>query len=233
MGGFSQFLRTMAADGQQPPPTTMAPPLQHPMHAILAPLSAPMPPLVGMGGDTPQGMSLGASPRGMTPPSPLGEQEDRQQQQLMGDYEADADPYGSPDNHPGKLGKFLHGLSVMDKSLTNASGRMTARQAEEARLEKGVQNIEAERSKEGLEGATAAHTNAETPEIAPNAESTRDLQGAETEHLGAETNALNQPSMIVHDTDAGPLLINPKTGAAQHVDVDGQPVGPKLKLMRA
>ena len=59
------------------------------------------------------------------------------------------------------------------------------------------------------------------------------LQGAQTAHEEAETGALQSPSLVVHDTDAGPLLINPKTGAAQHVDVDGQPVGPKLKLTQS
>ena len=80
------------------------------------------------------------------------------------------------------------------------------------------------------ENATAQHTNAETPEVAPNAESARALQGAETAHDEAETTALGRPQLEVHDTEDGPILINKATGDAQHVTVDGQPVGPKLKL---
>lgn len=240
MGGFAQFLRNMAPVGNQPPPDAMTAPVQmsdtqHPMHAILAPLGPPPSPMGNMAGMNPDSTPTmsGDVPKVMGPKTPLDEQEGRSERALMADYHKDDDPFGSPDNHPGKMGKFLHGMSVLDRSLTNASGRMTARQQEEANLEKNVQGLEAAKSKEGLEGAQAAHTEAETPEVAPNAESTRKLQGAEAEHTEAETNALNSPSMIVHDTDAGPLLINPKTGAAQHVDVDGQPVGPKLKLTQS
>jgi hypothetical protein len=80
------------------------------------------------------------------------------------------------------------------------------------------------------ENATAGKTNAETPEVAPNAESTRNLQGAEAEHAGAEAGAISRPQLEVHDTEEGPILVNRTTGTAQHVTVDGQPVGPKLKL---
>ena len=82
------------------------------------------------------------------------------------------------------------------------------------------------------ENATAQHTAAETPEVAPNAESLRGYQSAETAHLGAETANLQHPApqLEVHDTENGPILFNKSTGVAQHVTVDGQPVGPKLKL---
>ena len=56
--------------------------------------------------------------------------------------------------------------------------------------EEGEQKDEAQAQ---LTGATAAHTAAETPEIAPNAESTRGMQGATTEHLNAETDVLKNP----------------------------------------
>lgn len=80
------------------------------------------------------------------------------------------------------------------------------------------------------ETATAGKTEAETPEVAPNAESTRNLQGAEVGHVEAETGAIKNPALEVHDTEQGPLLINRQTGVAQHVSLDGQPVGPKLNL---
>ncbi|HUD75526.1 MAG TPA: hypothetical protein VMQ76_10670, partial [Terracidiphilus sp.] len=37
-------------------------------------------------------------------------------------------------------------------------------------------------------------------------------------------------NLELHDTEAGPLMINRQTGVAQHVTVDGQPVGPKVQL---
>ena len=99
-------------------------------------------------------------------------------------------------------------------------------------LNQDVANAQKE-AEANTENATAQKTNAETPEVAPNAESTRNLQGAEAGHAEAETTALQNPSMIVHDTELGPIVINPKTGAAQRIDVDGQPVGPKLKLTQS
>ena len=80
------------------------------------------------------------------------------------------------------------------------------------------------------ENATAGKTNAETTEVAPNAASTRNLQSAEAEHAGAEAGAISKPQLEVHDTEEGPILVNRSTGTAQHVTVDGQPVGPKLTL---
>lgn len=79
--------------------------------------------------------------------------------------------------------------------------------------------------------ANAAHLNAETPEVAPNAASNRNLQGAEARHINDEANDLEnpQPQFEVHDTDAGPLFINKATGEAQHINVDGKPVGPKIQ----
>ena len=90
-------------------------------------------------------------------------------------------------------------------------------------------NAEKERPRTGNLKATAAHETAETPEVAPNAASTRQVQGATAEHLGAETEALKTPAFTVHDTEDGPLLVA-RDGTAQHLSIDGQPVGPKLKL---
>lgn len=85
------------------------------------------------------------------------------------------------------------------------------------------------------ENAAAQHTQAETAQVEPNAESERALREANVEHLNAETNAFQNPvpSFSIHDTEEGPILINSKTGQAQHLSVDGQPVGPKLKLTQS
>ena len=85
------------------------------------------------------------------------------------------------------------------------------------------------------ENATAQHTSAETPEVAPNAESAREYQGAQTRHLNDESEGLEnpQPSFSIHDTEAGPLFVNNATGTAQHLSVDGTPVGPKIKLTQS
>ena len=175
-------------------------------------------------------------------PDPFDQMKAHLQDRLMGDYQKDQNPYGSPSNHPGALGKTLHVLSkigniagdvMVPGQMAEIPGTDLHRHLQESGLEKSLQDMLTSQSGNEEKQANTAHMQAETPEIAPNAESLRGFQGAETEHTEAETKALNSPSMIVHDTEAGPLLINPKTGAAQHVDVDGQPVGPKLKLTQS
>ena len=103
-----------------------------------------------------------------------------EQQKLANDYQKDADPYGSADNHPGFWGKIAHGLN-------HATGGDTRRGWEEMGLRKSLQELLKEQSQEGLENANAGHISAETPEVAPNAESTRELQGAQKGNLESET----------------------------------------------
>lgn len=78
--------------------------------------------------------------------------------------------------------------------------------------------------------AAAARNTTETALLPGKTQSEEALQGAQTEHEQAETAALGNPSFEIHDTEAGPLLVNKKDGSAQHLSVDGQPVGPKIKL---
>jgi hypothetical protein len=59
-------------------------------------------------------------------------------------------------------------------------------------LNQDVANAQKE-AEANTENATAQHTNAETPQVAPNAESTRNLQGAEAGHANAETTVLQNP----------------------------------------
>jgi hypothetical protein len=215
---------TQMAFGRPPqPPQAMA--RVNPHDTLTVPLGppAPEPTLMAPGGSAPK-----EAPSKMS----LQPEEENLNNRLMADYKKDSDPYGSPDNHPGFFGKFLHGLNV-------ATGGVNRRAFEEQGLEKRAEGLSKLESDENLQGATAGKevadtgkTNAETPEVAPNAESNRNLQGAEARHLNDEADNLEnpQPSFEVHDTDAGPLLINKKDGTAQHLTVDGAPVGEKVKL---
>lgn len=105
---------------------------------------------------------------------------------LQKDEQKDADPWGSPDNHPGFMGKLGHALSV-------ATGGPNRRQFEESGLEKSLQEMLNSQTGNEEKQANTEHINAETPEIAPNAESLRKYQGAETRHDQAETNVLDNP----------------------------------------
>lgn len=240
MGGMATFPRMMGLSPEElmgpsandtmavPTPSQMAPvDPQHAMTAPLGPTHDAMSTLLGAVQGGGAAGAPGAAPAGpkeapkqmAAKPSPLEQQEEHAQNRLMADYAKDA---ATPTTFGGKL---LHALS-------HATGGDTRRQWEENELSKGIQGIEAEKSKEGLEGATAGHLNAETPEIAPDAASKRALEGAQTGEADARTAQLGN-QMEVHDTEQGPLLINKQTGAAQHIDVDGQPVGPKMKLTQS
>jgi hypothetical protein len=69
--------------------------------------------------------------------------------------------------------------------------------------------------------------NAETPEVAPNAESTRRLQGAQTDEADARAFSLAHPQdeFEYQQTDHGLLAINKRTQAVTPVTLNGQAVG--------
>lgn len=191
MGGFR--LPTRQDDDVIPstmmPRPQMAPGMiQHPMHAMIAPIGAPPPdlPPMSMSGPAPDVSGMSQNPSVAKKMSPLEEEEQHEEQRLMGDYKKDADPYGSPDNHPGILGKFLHGLSV----ATGGSGR---RQMEEGQIGKQLETTEDTRGKVGLEGAQARNEN-ETADLAPGkAASEEGLQGAQAGESTARAGAIANP----------------------------------------
>lgn len=200
--------------------------IQHPMHAMVAPIGPPPPPVqMAMDGSQPDMPSNGPTVSRMTP---VQQYENDLGNRLMADYGKDANPYGSPTNHPGKLGKFLHGLSV-------ATGGPNRRFAEEQQFGNTLENIEKERALENEQGAQAENLRSETS-LRPSVTSSENaLRGAQTEHEQAETNALQNPlpKFSVQETEQGPLFVNMQTGTAQHLTVDGVPVGPQLKLTQS
>lgn len=116
-----------------------------------------------------------------------------EQQKLASDYDKDANPYGSPTNHPGVFGKILHGLNV-------ATGGENRRNWEEMGLQKSLQELLKEQSTEAEQGAqtgnlkaTTGKTQEETAELPGRTQSEEALQGAATKHTDAETKALEEP----------------------------------------
>ena len=172
----------------------MSPDTVHPLEAMMTPITAdPMEQYERMQAAQPmarpanQGLGGENEPGHAVQMSPLDPYEEALRTKQMSDIRKDQNPYGSTDNHPGALGKILHGLSV-------ATGGPNRRQFAEEGREKQIAGIESEKSKNALEGAQAANaqasagkTNAETSEVAPNAESLRREQGARTEDLESET----------------------------------------------
>jgi hypothetical protein len=135
------------------------------------------------------------APPAAEPDTKMSAQKEHIGKNLMADYQKDADPYGSPDNHPGFFGKVLHGLNV-------ATGGVNRRGWEEEGLEGRLQNIGKEESTEGLQGAQAANQTAEagehdetTKEMPGRAASEEGLQGAQANEAKARTSALAEPSL--------------------------------------
>ena len=129
--------------------------VQHPLHAMIAPISAP-PPDMPLEQEQPlQTMALPeqsvASPQPATPKqmSAVQRYEDRLAQKQMSDFDKDENPYGSANNHPGFFGKVLHGLSV-------ATGGPNRRLMSEAKRNDQIEGIEQKQGAQALQGAQAS-----------------------------------------------------------------------------
>jgi len=88
-------------------------------------------------------------------PNPLDRIAAKTQDRLMADYQKDANPYGSPNNHPGVFGKILHGLSTI-------TGGPNRRLAEEQDLEGDVANVEKAKDAQAQQQASTGLTKAQT-----------------------------------------------------------------------
>jgi hypothetical protein len=197
---IQQFMR-MAAPKDDPTgmglpvsePTQMAPVDPH------ASLTAPIGPA------PPEPMPMAAGPSSAAQSSPkmslLKPQEDRMSAKLADDYHKDADPYGSPDNHPGFFGKLLHGLNAIETGALHGTGQLTSRETEENQLQKSLQDLSKQESTEGLQGSETAKNTEETGEMPQKATDTHALSGATTANLESEQKdrdaAAANPSLIV------------------------------------
>lgn len=194
---------------------TMAPSvIQHPMHAMVAPIGPPPPPIQmsPMDGSQPDMPSNGPTVLRMTPAQ---QYENDLGNRLMADYGKDANPYGSPTNHPGKLGKFLHGLSV-------ATGGPNRRFAEEQQFGNTLENIEKERALENEQGAQAENLRSEVTERGK--QKLNPLQTSEgIENYNPETGAISPLGGA-----QGAVMPYQKPGPQQHVVLQGPDGRPML-----
>jgi hypothetical protein len=198
----------------------------------LPPLTPP--PMLGfdpsaLGGDQPTLPGPTPKVRGTasqtTPFAPLEGAEEHLSGKLAKDYQKDENPYGSPTNHPGVFGKILHGLNV-------ATGGENRRNWEEMGLQKSLQDLMGEQSKEGLENAqagnaqaTAGKTQEETAEMPGRTESEEGLQSAQGRNLDSETQARTAPSWKAIPGMLGPngqpIEYDEKTGAMRLGGIEG------------
>ena len=141
-------------------------------------------------------------------------------ERLRADEEKDANPWGSPGNHPGFGGKLAHVLSTIGNDAGNlidpfamaiTPGTNLHRNIEESRLEKSLQEM-------------------------LNSESKNTEQGAQTDEAEARTNALNNPKEPKDkpdtlQTDEGMLQYDPKTNTWSPIQVNGDTAMPFTKPM--
>jgi hypothetical protein len=183
-------------------PATMAPSapqgmtssvVQHPMHALIAPIvgrpvAAPQDTseidngIKGINAPklprrsammAPPAPDTSPEPTMMSPPavrtmSPMERYEDHLVTKQMADYDKDANPYGSENNHPGVFGKILHGLSMV---TGGPNRRLFSENQREGQIEGTEKNI-------GEQALQSAHTeaqkaNTEYTEQKPEIEKTR------------------------------------------------------------
>lgn len=205
--------------------------IQHPMHAMVAPISAAPQ-------QVPMQMSADAAPEAAQPArmSPIDQREAELEQGLA----------KKPQGFWGKLG---HGLGMAGRIagdiiapaetelIVGGLGKEGIGPRANEFRNREMSNLEKQRSEQGLQSAqagnltaNAGHTEAETPEIAPDAESRRQLEGAQTEHLNAETGEIGEPGPPeIHDTPMGLMAIDKKNATATPVTANGKPIGPKLE----
>jgi hypothetical protein len=157
-------------------------------------------------------------------------------------------------NHP-FVGKLLGGLAQGVGTLGDVGLKMFAPQLESAipgtlghhslDMQQGLGRVKAEEeantaeATQGEQHALTGQHQAETAQILPTAaredareSSEEGLRGEQVKNLQSEEAERTSPSFTVHDTDEGPLLVG-KDGTAQHLTVDGTPVGPKIKLTQS
>lgn len=182
---IQQFMQ-MAAPKNDPtglglPPALAATPVD-PHDTLTVPISAAPPDIPTMAA-----APASAKPVGTPKMSPLAAQEEHINKNLMADYQKDADPYGSPDNHPGFLGRLLHGLNV-------ATGGVNRRGYEEQGLEKRVQDIGKQESEQGLQGSETAKNTEDANEMPQRAADKHALVAPTVGHINAETEGLKHPA---------------------------------------
>lgn len=207
-------------------PTMALPPKVDPHNALTAPLG-PLPEhrqqlvIPSMSTKAPDASSIAAMPDAvnsmaapkppMLDPNPLNQQEGHMVNTLQADQRKDSAPFGSPTNHPGFMGKLLHGLSMTGNiagdifapaAMANIPGTMANRHTEESRMSQGIQNIEKEKSEEGLQGAQTEEAKAQTGNI-----------GAETAEHQATANAQTHAAEVAKN--AGTIVR----------DENGKPIG--------
>jgi hypothetical protein len=222
MSTIPYFLRNPNLDDQAQQPMTMAPAaapqgmaaqvVQHPMHAMIAPIvGAPLrmstmrpaedpgqepaamssSDVAKMGDQPATPPSIAAKPPNVRTMSPMERYEDHLATKQMADYAKDENPYGSDNNHPGVFGKILHGLSV-------ATGGPNRRLFAENQREQQIEGTEKNIGEQALQGAQTGNQQAET-----NLHNTQEKAAQLAEISPGEAQSMGNPALAGQQVTQG------------------------------
>ena len=178
---WAQAKQLSDATNAPPPPDVWATPLDPQGAAIAAALPAKAPPSVWAPVDQLSGPVAPKVELAPQPQSPLQKVLEHQTSKLWADYDKDANPMGSANNHPGFWGKLAHGLNV-------AMGGVNRRGWEENGLVKNIDTTLQDQSQNDLRGAQAKNFATEDTLAPGKAQSAERLQGAEADKDEAAIN---------------------------------------------
>ena len=136
------------------------------------------------------------------PPSPEQEQIGADQAKLSKLEWQDTHPWGTPENHPGKLGKVAHVFSTLGNiagdifapaTMANIPGTQLNRQVQEGSLAKRLETESTAESGNEYRGAEAAKDTEETTEMPGKQSDTHALDESEIAEHNAQASALLHP----------------------------------------
>src|SRR5271170_903090 len=139
--------------------------------------------------DAPPQMPASAAPPVARTPTPIENNIANDQQQLQKVRWQQANPWGTPDNHPGTLGKVAHVFSNIGNIagdifapdvMAHIPGTQMNREVKEGQLANRLNQENTENEQNLQREAMTAHENEETAEAPGKTKSEEDLQGAET-----------------------------------------------------
>jgi hypothetical protein len=165
---------------------------------------------MAMGGGAPPVFDSGPAPAVSRIPTPIEGQIDETGQQLRKLQQMDANPYGSPTNHPGVGGKILHALSVAGNiagdifapsTMELIPGTQLNRRVQEGNLSSRLQELTRQQAQDEATGASTAKTKLETEELPGETADKSKLSAAQTANAESETRdrdaTANNPSLAI------------------------------------
>lgn len=158
--------------------------------------NAPPPTMAGAMPSTPPVFAPMSGPQVTQAPTPLDQNIGNDQQQLQKVRWEQTNPWGTPENHPGKLGKTAHVFATLGNIagdifapdvMAHIPGSQLNLETNERHLTSRLNQEQQEQSMNESRAATTAHEQEETKEAPAKAASEEGLQGAETAEKNATT----------------------------------------------